>query len=98
MMATCTHLSNDQMDDILLETAGIKRVGRPKGPSMKPVQCEDCSTFNVPGAQFCYTCGRSLTNDSLTKMEQMKRDILKNPDERIAFLQDLKKERDGKAS
>jgi integrase len=98
MMATYTHLSNDQMDDVLLETAGIKRVGRPKGPSMKPVQCEDCSTVNVPGAQFCYKCGRSLTGDSLTKMERMKKDIYENPDELIAFLQDLKKERDGKAS
>ena len=31
MMATYTHLSNDQMDDVLLEAAGVKRVGRPKG-------------------------------------------------------------------
>jgi hypothetical protein len=31
-------------------------------------------------------------------MERMKKDIFENPDELIAFLQDLKKERDGKAS
>jgi integrase/recombinase XerD len=98
MMATYTHLSNDQMDDVLLETAGVKRVGRPKGPSMKPVQCPDCSIVNIPGAQFCYKCGRSLTGESLTKMERMKRDVYENPDELIAFLQDLKKERENKRS
>ncbi|MDO8873366.1 MAG: hypothetical protein Q7V05_11660 [Methanoregula sp.] len=63
---------------------------------MKPVQCQDCSVINVPMAQFCYKCGRSLTGDSLTKMERMKRDVFENPDELIAFLQDLKKEREGK--
>ena len=86
------------MDDVLLETAGVKRVGRPTGPSMKPVQCQDCSTVNVPGAEFCYKCGRSLTGEGLTRMERMKRDVYENPDELIAFLQDLKKERESKRS
>ena len=46
-------------------------------------------------------CGRSLTGEGLTKMERMKRmkrDVYENPDELIAFLQDLKKEREGKGS
>jgi integrase len=73
MMATYTHLSNDQMDDVLLETAGVKRVGRPKGPSMKPVQCPHCSTVNVPGAQFCTRCGRSLTEEAESEEEEVRK-------------------------
>jgi integrase len=66
--------------------------------AMQPVQCPDCGTVNGPTLKFCGTCGRSVTGEGLSKMERMKRDILENPDELIAFLQDLKKERDGKAS
>ncbi|HNX17569.1 MAG TPA: site-specific integrase [Methanoregula sp.] len=73
MMATYTHLSNDRVDDILLGKAGIKRVGRPKGPSMKPVQCPHCSTVNVPGAQFCYRCGRSLTEEAESEEDEVRR-------------------------
>lgn len=71
MMATYTHLSNDQMDDVLLETAGVKRVGRPKGPSMKPVQCPHCNTVNVPGAQYCNRCGRSLTEEAAATQDDL---------------------------
>jgi hypothetical protein len=39
-----------------------------------------------------------LTGENLTKMERMKRDVYENPDELIAFLQDLKKERESKGS
>ena len=54
MMATYTHLSNDRVDDILLGKAGVVRVGRPKGPSMKPVQCPHCSTVNVHRGSILY--------------------------------------------
>jgi len=47
---------------------------------------------------YCGMCGRSLTGEGLTKMERMKRDVYENPDELIAFLQDLKKERESKGS
>ncbi|WP_292545887.1 hypothetical protein [Methanoregula sp.] len=48
------------------------------------------------GGDFVEESGRSLTGNSLTKMELMKRDVFENPDELIAFMQDLKKEREGK--
>ena len=73
MMATYTHLSNDRIDDILLGKAGVKRAGRPKGPSMKPVQCPHCSTVNVPGAQFCIRCGRSLTEVAEKEEDEVRR-------------------------
>jgi integrase len=73
MMQTYTHLSNDQMDDVLLESAGVKRAGRPKGPSMKPVQCPHCNRVNVPGAVFCNWCARSLTEDAEDEEAEVRR-------------------------
>ncbi len=73
MMATYTHLSNDKIDEVLLGKAGVVRKGRPKGLSMKPVQCPHCQTVNVPGAQFCARCGRSLTEEAETEEEEVRR-------------------------
>jgi site-specific recombinase XerD len=61
MMATYTHLTGDSIDTILLGKAGIKKRGRPPGPSIKPTQCPHCSTVNLPGAHYCTMCGLALT-------------------------------------
>jgi len=91
MMATYTHLSNDQIDDILLEKAGVKRVGRPKGPSIKPVQCPHCSTVNNPGAQFCNRCGKSLTDEAESEEEEVRR-FAKSPEKLRLLADELEKE------
>jgi len=78
MLATYAHVSNDQQDDILLASAGVKRVGRPAGPTIKPAQCGHCQTINVPGSSFCRTCGRSLTEKAESEVDQI-REIMKNP-------------------
>jgi integrase len=96
MMATYTHLSNDQMDDVLLETAGVKRVGRPKGPSMKPMQCPHCSTVNVPGAQFCNRCGRSLTEEA-EEIVDVLRKAKDDPDTLIDYANFLKARKEKRA-
>jgi len=84
MMQTYTHLSNDQMDDVLLETSGVKRVGRPTGPSVKPVQCPHCNTVNVPGAQYCHRCGRELTEEARDIIDVI-REAKDNPDILIEY-------------
>jgi len=76
----------------------VKRKYEKKKGAMQPLQCPDCGTVNGPTLKFCGMCGRSLTGEGLTKMERMKRDVYENPDELIAFLQDLKKERESKGS
>jgi len=82
------------------EASGVqpKRKYEKKATAMQPLQCPDCGTVNGPTLKFCGMCGRSLTGEGLTKMERMKRDVYENPDELIAFLQDLKKERESKRS
>jgi integrase len=72
MMATYTHLTNDQTDNILLEAAGIKRVGRPKGVTVHPVQCPHCDNINVPGTIFCGYCGRSLTQQAANEEAEVR--------------------------
>ena len=80
------------------EATGVqpKRKYEKKSTAMQPIQCQDCGTVNGPTLKYCGICGRSLTGEGLTKMERMKRDVYENPDELIAFLQDLKKERESK--
>ncbi|MEN6395947.1 MAG: site-specific integrase [Methanoregula sp.] len=73
MMQTYTHLTNDQTDNILLEAAGVKRVGRPKGATVRPVQCPHCDNVNVPGTTFCGYCGRSLTQEAANEEEDVRR-------------------------
>lgn len=90
MMATYAHLTNDQVDDILLETAGVKRVGRPKGPTTKPVQCPNCQTVNVPGAQYCFRCGRSLTEEAESEIEMVRR-FARDPEKLRLLADELEK-------
>ncbi|EHQ35342.1 site-specific integrase [Methanoplanus limicola] len=79
MMATYCHLSNDQLDSILLEKNGVvKKAGRPKGPTIKPVQCPSCSTINVPGARLCHQCGSPLTDDARHSLISLKDKIKEN--------------------
>ena len=82
------------------EVSGVqpKRKYEKKSTAMQPLQCQDCGTVNGPTLKFCGQCGRSLTGEGLTRMERMKREVYENPDELIAFLQDLKKERESKGS
>jgi integrase/recombinase XerD len=91
MMQTYTHLSNDQMDDVLLETAGVKRVGRPKGPTVRPTQCPHCNTVNVPGAQFCNRCGRSLTAEAENEADEVRR-FAKSPEKLRMLADELERE------
>ncbi|MFA5346921.1 MAG: site-specific integrase [Methanoregula sp.] len=87
MMATYTHLTNDHIDDVLLGRAGVKRIGRPKGPSVKPVQCGHCNTVNVPSAQYCVRCGRSLTEEAINEEGDVRR-FASNP-EKLRRLADI---------
>ncbi|HUT63754.1 MAG TPA: hypothetical protein VMZ04_07335, partial [Anaerolineae bacterium] len=66
------------------ETAGIKRVGRPKGPSFNPVQCPNCYTINVPGSQFCNRCGISFSDEGMAAVSIV-RNLMSNPDDLIAY-------------
>jgi len=91
MMATYTHLNNEQLDDVMLKSQGIKR-GRPKGITVKPVQCAKCDSVNVPGARFCFTCGLSLTDEAENEEKDV-RMFASNPEKLRRLADLLEKER-----
>lgn len=66
MLNTYGHLSNKQVDEILLQHAGIAPQGTTESPSLQPVQCPRCSQINPPGSRWCSLCGMALTGDAIT--------------------------------
>ena len=86
MLATYGHMSNNSTDEILLKHAGVKR-GRPKGPSvMSARQCPHCQTVNAPTSDFCGRCGRSLTAEAESEIDEVRR-FAKSP-EKLRMLAD----------
>ena len=86
MLATYGHMSNKSTDDILLKHAGVKR-GRPKAESvLKARQCPYCQTVNAPTFDFCGKCGRSLTAEAESEIDEVRR-FAKSP-EKLRMLAD----------
>jgi site-specific recombinase XerD len=61
MLATYAHISDQHIDQVMLEHAGIDKPGKRARASAKPVTCQGCKTLNLPGSQRCAMCGRSFT-------------------------------------
>jgi uncharacterized paraquat-inducible protein A len=71
MLATYAHLDGTYVDGVMLERAGIVQTEKKKkSDSLKAEQCPHCHTINPPGAQFCTVCGRGLTEEAITQIEQ----------------------------
>ena len=79
MFGCYAHLSNQSIDNALLEQAGIKRADqKEKDDALAPKQCLRCFTICGPTQQFCGACGMPLTDtaaldqtmamDELTKL------------------------------
>jgi Site-specific recombinase XerD len=93
MMATYTHLTDGAVDDVMLARAGVKKRGRPKGPSIKPIQCPHCNHVNLPGVRHCNLCGRSLTEEAAatqdTLIDLMRKLAKEHPEEVMEALKKL---------
>jgi site-specific recombinase XerD len=71
MLATYAHLDGTYVDGVMLERAGIVQTEKKKkSDSLKAEQCPHCHTINPPGGQFCTICGRGLTEEATTQIEQ----------------------------
>lgn len=64
MLSTYTHLSNADIDRVLLSRAGIQTEETKKDESLKPRQCSYCGKMNTPTDKFCAECGTPLTNEA----------------------------------
>jgi integrase/recombinase XerD len=70
MFACYAHLSNQSIDNALLEQAGIKRTEeREKAEVLAPRQCPACYLINAPTSRFCTQCGTSLTEEARQSLE-----------------------------
>jgi hypothetical protein len=92
MLGTYSHLSNKQVDEIILEKQGIKRFKRLKGPSVKPVQCPSCNTINIPGARFCYACSTGLTEEAIESLKDAKKALANNENIKVERFAEMYKD------
>jgi integrase len=70
MLETYAHLSNADVDRVMLSRAGIETVETKKDESLKPHKCPHCGFVNIPTAGFCNTCGSSLTEEAAKSQAQ----------------------------
>lgn len=64
MLSTYAHLSDNTVDDAVLELSGLKRERKVRGPAIKPIECPKCGIVNPTGSQACYSCGKAFTEQA----------------------------------
>ena len=78
MLETYGHLVDQDTDAAILELSGIEPAQVEK-PTIGVIICPHCFTRNEPRAdarkQHCYTCGRALTDEALTRDERIESEI-----------------------
>ena len=80
MFACYAHLSNQSIDNVLLEHAGIKRAEtKEKDDALAPRQCHKCFVINGPTQNFCGSCGIALTEQAEHEEAQVLQDIHQHP-------------------
>jgi len=80
MFACYAHLSNQSIDNVLLEQAGIKRAEtKEKDDALAPRQCPKCFVINGPTQNFCGSCGIALTEQAEHEEAQVLQDIHQHP-------------------
>jgi len=80
MFPTYLHLTDEDIDNEMLERQGIRRTGKSRSTAMDVRQCINCNTINAPTFEFCSVCGQPLTNNAQMGLEQLKRDIEATPE------------------
>jgi len=83
MLSTYAHLSDQAMDDAVLDLAGLKREKKVRGPAIKPIECPKCSVVNPTGSQACYSCGFPLSDNVVLQIEKAKAAM--TPDDFIRY-------------
>jgi len=80
MFKTYAYLTNEDIDNEVLERQGIKKNISKSEPVMVPVQCSRCLTINSPASHYCCICGRPLDASTLSTQEELMRFIDSHPE------------------
>jgi ribosomal protein L40E len=92
MPATYIHLSGADVEQKILENAGITETLEEEDPALDAVRCPRCHALNTPGAMFCSRCSMALSRDALHEIELL-RQVDNDPDILIRIAEEMKKKR-----
>jgi len=87
MFSTYVVLSEKDIDAEYLERTGVRTRGKEEKTELLPRPCSRCHTINAPTSDFCGKCGLPLTENAVDRLEQLRQDILNNPEGLIRLLQ-----------
>lgn len=79
MMAVYSHLTGTDIDGEILRMHGIEKSGVKSNQTMQVMQCKHCMTLNEPGSKFCGRCGMPLNEKEQRSMNQIVKEIERNP-------------------
>jgi uncharacterized paraquat-inducible protein A len=79
MMAVYSHLTGNDIDGEILRLNGIQQPAIISNQAMQVMQCKHCMTFNEPGSKFCGRCGLPLNEKEQRSMNQIVKEIERNP-------------------
>ncbi len=68
-----SHLSGKDVDDKILILNGIKPAENDKAPVILTVKCYKCGEFNGMENRFCWKCNTPLKQDSIDKVEKVRK-------------------------
>ena len=97
MIAVYEHVSDEHVDNEVLEAAGLKKKDREKDRTLEAVACPSCATICPPGSGYCPKCGQPLTRQTIKSLKEKKQVILSSDEyqELIAMIDEYRK-RSGK--
>jgi integrase/recombinase XerD len=69
MFSTYLHLTNDDIDKVMMGVYGIDDIKEVKKLNLRPIQCKTCNEINRPDAKFCFKCGQPLTEHAVVEQQ-----------------------------
>jgi hypothetical protein len=73
MAQTYVHLSGADIDNKILAINGIKSDENKRLPTIPTLKCYRCGEFNNVGNKFCWKCNAPLTQETIEKIEIVKK-------------------------
>jgi integrase len=69
MASIYVHLSGKDVEDKILQLAGVKQKEEGNPPTIPNIKCYRCGEVNSIGNEFCFKCGAPLTEEKIKEVE-----------------------------
>jgi integrase len=80
MLEVYSHVTAQDAQKSILAMNGIEESKGPKKKRLEINKCPHCKTLNGPTAMYCNACGKPLTEEARSSLEDKKRDIAEDKD------------------